>query len=181
MQIKNPSVLKKLIACGKVIHVKEKEILFCQHCKPEYMAFLINGIMRSFVIDEKGNDLTECFDFQKGCAVCPSIPMNAPASVNIEASVDSALLVFPIDEIWELMNTDVTISQMYNLALCYSMQKYVEFTRMLIKCDAMQRYKWFLSEYSALDGRIKNKDIASFLNMTPATLCAVKRQFKNRI
>lgn len=179
MQIKNPSVLKKLIACGKVIHVKEKEILFCQHCKPEYMAFLINGIMRSFVIDEKGNDLTECFDFQKGCAVCPSIPMNAPASVNIEASVDSNLLVFPIDEIWELMNTDVAISQMYNVALCYSMQKYVDFTRTLIKKNTIQRYEWFLENYAELNGKVRNKDIASFLNMTPATLCAVKRKWQS--
>lgn len=176
--IKNKNVVNRLASCGKVLHLKEKEILFCQDCKPDYMAFLLNGIMRSFVINEKGQDLTECFDFQQGCAVCPSIPMNAPASVNVESSVDSDLLVFPIDEIWELVNTDVEISQMYNIALCYSMQKYVKFTRVLLKFNTTQRYKWFLSEYAELNGKVKNKDIASFLNMTPATLCAVKKKLQ---
>lgn len=178
LQIENQKIVKKLVDCGEICEIKEKEVLFCQGCKPDKMVFLIKGIMRSFVINENGVDLTECFDFQDGCPVVPSIPINAPASVNVEASVDSVLLTFPIDVIWELMSTDVNISQMYNMALCYSMQKYVQFTRVLIKSDATERYKWFLSEYSELNGKVRNKDIASFLNISPVTLSNIKKKLK---
>lgn len=181
LKIENENVVKKLAENGEIIHLKAKEVLFCQGCKPEYMCFLLSGIMRSFVINENGVDLTECFDFKEGCPVVPSIPINAPASVNVEANVDSVLLAFPVEIIWEFMNTDVTISQMYNMALCYSMQKYVQFTRVLIKSDATERYKWFLSEHSELNGKVSCKDIASYLNMSPVTLSNIKKKLNENL
>ena len=178
LHIQNPAAVKQLSASGEIRHLKAKEILYYQGYKPDYLAFLLDGIMRSFVIGEKGVDSTEAFDFVHGGPVVPSIPINAPASVNVEASVDSTLLLFPVEDVWTLMNTDVAVSQMYNVLLCQYMQKYVQFTRVMIQCTAEQRYEWFLSEYAALNGRVSNREIASFLNMSPVTLSKIRKTIK---
>lgn len=178
LHLKDRNVIKTLSDCGEIRHFKRKEILFYQDEEPEYIAFLLDGIMRSFVIDEKGVDSTECFDFTFGCPIVPSLPLNASASVNIEASVGSSLVLFPIDEVVELINTNVESSMLYNNLMCQSMKKFVSLTRALNQYSAAQRYEWFLSEYAPLDGRISSKDIASFLNMSPVTLSHVRKEFK---
>lgn len=176
LELQDCTVIKKLSDCGQIIHLKKKEILYYQGYKPDSLAFLIDGIMRAFVFDEGGSDSTECFDYKLGWPVVPSIPMDAPASVNIEASVDSDLLLFPIADIMELIHTNVEITQLYNSMMCKSMQKYVQLTRAITQYTAAQRYEWFLSEYAALDGRVSHKDIASFLNMSPVTLSNVRKK-----
>lgn len=178
LKLQDCDVVQRLSNCGEIRRLKAKEVLFCHGEKPEYLAFLLDGIMRSFVIDEKGKDSTECFDYEFGCPVVPSIPMDAPASVNIEADVDSELMLFPIEEVTELITTNVEISHIYNLLMCKSMKRYVELNRAITQYKVEQRYKWFLSEYAELDGRVSNKDIASFLNMTPVTLSRVRNEWK---
>lgn len=175
LQLKNKDAVRKLASCSKTICLKPKEILYCQGYKPDYLAFLLDGIMRSFVIGEKGVDSTEAFDFRPGSPVVPSIPINAPASVNVEASVKSTLLLFPIEDIWYLMNTDVSVSQLYNVLLCQYMQQYVAFTRVMMHCTTEQKYQWFLQTYGALNGKVSSKEIASFLNMSPVTLSKIRK------
>lgn len=176
LHIQSTPAVKKLVNCGNIVHLKEKEILFLQGYVPEHVAFLLNGIMRSFVIVDKGADVTECFDFQYGWPVVPSIPLNAPASVNIEASVESDLILFPTKDVWKLIETNIDVSHMYNLLLCQSMAKYVQFTRVMMTCSAEQKYQWFCKEYAAVNGKVSNKEVASFLNITPGTLSRTRQR-----
>lgn len=178
LKLQDYDVVQRLSNCGEIRRLKAKEVLFYHGEKPEYLAFLLDGIMRSFVIDEKGKDSTECFDYEFGCPVVPSIPMDAPASVNIEADVDSELMLFPIEEVVELIDTNIEVTKLYNFLLCKSMQRYVQLSRVLINYDVAQKNEWFLAEYAELDGRVSNKDIASFLNMTPVTLSRVRKERK---
>lgn len=180
LRIQDRNVIKTLEERGSIVHLRKNEILFHQNFKPEYIAFLLDGIMRAFVFDEKGSTLTECFDYKYGWPVVPSVPMDAPASVNIEASVDSTLILFPIEDIVKLINTDIEIAQIYNSLMVKSVQKHVELTRALLQKDATQRYQWFLSEYAEIVGRVYDKHIASFLHMAPVTLCDIKNECKKQ-
>lgn len=175
LHIESSAAVKRLSKCGQICHLKQKEILFYQGEVPQYIAFLLNGIMRSFVLNEKGEDATECFDFQLGWPVVPSIPITAPASVNVEASVDSDIILLPVADVWELVSTDINVSHLYNLLLCQSVAKYVEFTRALMHYAAPQRYEWFLQAYGAINGKVSSKEIASFLNMSPVTLSKIRK------
>ncbi len=176
LKIQDGNVRKELSDCGEIRHLKKGKILFYQSYEPEYIAFLLRGIMRSFVINERGGDSTECFDYEFGCPVVPSLPMNAPASVNIEAETDSELILFPIEPVVKLINTNIEVAKIYNALMCRSMQKYVCLSRVLNQYTAAERYAWFLSEYAELQGRVSNKNIASFLNMTPVTLSYIRRK-----
>ena len=43
--------------------------------------------------------------------------------------------------------------------------------------DSFEKYRWFLEQYGYLLDVVAQKDIAFFLNITPQTLCRVKRTF----
>lgn len=176
--IQDPNVVKMLGDRGLVVHLKKNEILFHQDFKPEYIAFLLDGIMRAFIFDDKGSTLTDCFDYKYGWPVVPSVPMDAPASVNVEACVESTLILFPVEDIVRLIKTNMEIAQIYNSLMVKSVQKHVELTRALLQKDAAQRYQWFLSEYAEIEDKVDDKYIASFLHMTPVTLCKIKRELK---
>lgn len=180
LQIKDINTIKFLENRGLVVHLKKNEILFHQDFKPEYVAFLLDGIMRAFIFDDKGSTLTDCFDYKYGWPVVPSVPMDAPASVNIEACVESTLILFPVEDIVKLINTNMEIAQIYNSLMVRSVQKHVELTRVLLQKDAAQRYQWFLSEYAEIEGRVYDKHIASFLHMTPPMLCNIKNEWKKQ-
>lgn len=178
LRIQDPNVVKMLEDRGLVVHLKKNEILFHQDFKPEYIAFLLDGIMRAFIFDDKGSTLTDCFDYKYGWPVVPSVPMDAPASVNVEACVESTLILFPVEDIVRLIKTNMEIAQIYNSLMVKSVQKHVELTRALLQKDAAQRYQWFLSEYAEIEDKVDDKYIASFLHMTPVTLCKIKRELK---
>lgn len=175
LHVQDRNIIEMLIRRATIVHLKKNEILFYQDFKPEYIAFLLDGIMRAFIFDDNGTTLTDCFDYKYGWPIVPSVPMDAPASVNIEACVESTLILFPIEDIVELINTNMEIAQIYNALMVKSVQKHVEFTRALLLKDATQRYQWFLSEYAEIEDRVDDKYIASFLHMTPVTLCKIKR------
>lgn len=179
LHITDENIIKTIGKRGSIVRLKKNEILFHQDFKPEYIAFLIDGIMRAFIFDEKGSTLTDCFDYKYGWPIVPSVPMDAPASVNIEASTDSTLVLFPIEDIVKLINTNIEIAQIYNSLMVKSVQKHVELTRILLLKDAAQRYQWFLSEYAEINDKVDDKYIASFLHMTPVTLCKIKRELKS--
>ena len=50
-----------------------------------------------------------------------------------------------------------------------------ELRRALLHYDIKKRYEWFLKEYSEINGKISDRYIASFLNMTPESLSRVKK------
>lgn len=178
LRIKDSNIVKLLEDHGFVVHLKKNEILFHQDFKPEYIAFLLDGIMRAFIFDDKGSTLTDCFDYKYGWPVVPSVPMAAPASVNIEASVESTLILFPVEDIVGLIKTNMEIAQIYNSLMVKSVQKHVELTRALLQKNATQRYQWFLSEYAEIEDKVEDKHIATFLHMSPVTLCNIKQKLQ---
>lgn len=53
LNIRDSDIRKELSACGEICHLKKGNILFHQSYEPEFLAFLLHGIMRAFAIDER--------------------------------------------------------------------------------------------------------------------------------
>lgn len=122
--------------------------------------------------------MTDCFDYQFGSPIVAGLPLDAPASINIETLTECDLLLCPIAAVNELLKSDVTVAQMYNTLLVSSMKKHLEPTTLLTQYPATQRYQWFLSEYEGLKEKVNDKYIASFLNMSHVTLSRIRGELR---
>ena len=133
--------------------------------QPEALPFLAEGVLRCYVVDENGRDITDCFVSRPGDAAIGCGGLSAPSVVNIEAQL-LPLLDHP------------QILRAYNRHLCRALYRHWEIKMLLYQCSAMERYQWFLDHYPGLEQVVSGKHVASFIGITPVTLSRLRHQLK---
>lgn len=173
----DPEIVEPMLAVAKQEHLKKGERAVEAGEIQNQLSFLVNGILRGYVIDENGQDITDCFAYQSGDAVMGCNGLNEPSQINIEALTDCELIRVPVSVLTDLMERYPIMLQVYSKLLLESLERHWGMKRILYQ-PAMQRYQWFLSTYPGLIDRVSNKYIASFLGITPVTLSRLRRQLR---
>lgn len=174
LRLPDGPLLQYICSISASRRLKKGEILFRQGETPTQAVFLVEGLLRGFFIDKNGKEITDCFCYRCGDPAVPSVPLDSPAQLTLEALRESLVLCFPMKEILKLLETHMPLAQLHNQLLQESMYRHVEIKKARYQYTAMQRYQWFLSEYAPIAQTVSNKYIASFLEMTPVTLSRLR-------
>ena len=162
------------------LHLAAGDFLIREGEKPAVVPFLLKGIVRGFLFDVNGREITDCFAVQPGIPVMTSADLQAPSPLSMDAMVDSDFLTIPIPEIQRLLERYSELQRLYNQLLIASFSMHWEIKLTLCRDTAMQKYQWFLQKYPGLVDQISNKYIASFLGMTPVTLSKLRRVLREK-
>lgn len=154
--------------------VKKGTILFQAGEVQGKLMFLMSGIVRGFLLDVNGRDITDCFVFRSGMPVMASFELGERAPISVEALTDCELVCLPVSLVQELVERDVAYTLVYVRLLCAAVRAHWEMKAMLYQGSAKERYRWFLSTYPGLIDQVKHKHIASFLGMSPVTLSRLR-------
>ena len=176
----NPDLIQELIDACTPLYLKAGDFLIREGDMPTVVPFLLKGIVRGFLFDVNGREITDCFAVQPGIPVMTSADLRVPSPFSMEAMVDSEFLTIPIVEIQRLLEKYSELQQLYNQLLIFSFSMHWEIKLTLCRNTAMQKYQWFLEKYPGLIDRISNKCIASFLGMTPVTLSKLRRVLREK-
>ena len=176
----DPDLIQELIDACTPLHLKAGDFLIREGDMPTVVPFLLKGIVRGFLFDVNGREITDCFAVQPGIPVMTSADLQVPSPFSMEAMVDSEFLTIPIVEIQRLLEKYSELQQLYNQLLIFSFSMHWEIKLTLCRNTAMQKYQWFLEKYPGLIDRISNKCIASFLGMTPVTLSKLRRVLREK-
>ena len=176
----DPDLIQELIDACTPLHLKAGDFLIREGDMPAVVPFLLKGIVRGFLFDVNGREITDCFAVQPGMPVMTSADLRVPSPFSMEALVDSEFLTIPIVEIQRLLEKYSELQQLYNQLLIFSFSMHWKIKLTLCRNTAMQKYQWFLEEYPGLIDRISNKCIASFLGMTPVTLSKLRRALREK-
>lgn len=176
----DPDLIQELIDACTPLHLKAGDFLIREGDMPTVVPFLLKGIVRGFLFDVNGREITDCFAVQPGIPVMTSADLRVPSPFSMEAMVDSEFLTIPIVEIQRLLEKYSELQQLYNQLLIFSFSMHWEVKLTLCRNTAMQKYQWFLEKYPGLIDRISNKCIASFLGMTPVTLSKLRRVLREK-
>lgn len=176
----DPDLIQELIDACTPLHLKAGDFLIREGDMPTVVPFLLKGIVRGFLFDVNGREITDCFAVQPGIPVMTSADLRVPSPFSMEAMVDSEFLTIPIVEIQRLLEKYSELQQLYNQLLIFSFSMHWEIKLTLCRNTAMQKYQWFLEKYPGLIDRISNKCIASFLGMTPVTLSKLRRVLREK-
>lgn len=142
----------------------------------DYRFLASEGVIRCVYHTAKGKEITECIVSKVGNCMMPSAVLDAPSPIDMEALTDVDIVAFSIQAVAELEMKYPEILRMENRALTECWLEQWEMKRIRYECDALERYRWFCETYPGVSGKIKDKHIASFLDMTPVTLSRVRRQ-----
>lgn len=181
LQITDEEILRQVEAVSKYETLKKGTLLIEAGERHENISFLIDGVMRGFLIDVNGRDITDCFVFRPGSAAMGCNDIEKPSQVNIEAMTDCSLLQIPMAVVEELLQSHPDLLQVYNSLLIEALKRHWEVKMIVYRYTAMQRYQWFLTAYPGLIDTISNKSIASYLAMTPVTLSRLRRQLREEL
>lgn len=153
--------------------IKKGEMLQMAGDKPMKAYHVKKGLLRSYIIDEKGKEHIFMFA-PEGWIVgdMDAASQNAPSKLFIDALEDTELVII------EQRLDDFTLEELQNNVMKIIRRAGVLQNRvlMLMSSSAEERYQHFIDVYPQLLNRVPQKMIASYLGITPQALSRIRAE-----
>ena len=175
LKISDTQLVQTLTENSQIKIIKKGDILQHIGSISTELYFLLKGLLRGFLLDATGREVTDCFVYAHGTPVVSSIDLGEPSLIYIEALEDSKLISIPFSVVLPLIEHSLESITLYNRLLSHSLKMHWENKTALVQYTAAERYQWFLENYPGLIERVNHKYIASFLGITPVSLSRIRR------
>ncbi len=180
LKLTDDELVSRLLDAAKYEHLKKGRLLIEAGEVQTKLTFLLDGILRGFLVNEDGQETTDGFSCRYGEIVMGDSRLDAPSRISIEAIEDSILLVIPMETFTGALPQYPELWQLYTGHLTEALERHWEEKMLLRACSATVRYQWFLEAYPGLINQISNKYIASFLGITPVSLSRIRSQLREK-
>lgn len=159
----------------------KKGELFLKAGKPcSRIGKLSRGVMRGFIIDEEGKEVTTHF-YQEGDMVVGSLLPNVSMTFSIEALEDCELSVANYSDVMDQVNKDSSITEVINREFEKLNKQLQARLVSLLNQSAVNKYRLFLDKYPGLLNRIPHYYIAQYLGITPTQLSRVRKKLSQQM
>ncbi|HEY9490273.1 MAG TPA: Crp/Fnr family transcriptional regulator [Chryseosolibacter sp.] len=142
-------------------------------CK--YSAFVVEGAMKSFTVDQEGKEHILSFAINDWwISDMYSLLSQKPAILNIEAIADSEVLMLSRDNQQLLYKEIPKFERFFRIlvenALVANQQRLIE----NLSATAQERYLRFIKKYPTIPSCVPQHNIASYLGITPEFLSKIR-------
>ena len=141
---------------------------------------LSKGVMRGYVLDEDGEEVTTHF-YQEGDMVVGSFMPNVSMTFSIEALEDCEISMANYAEVMAQVNKDASITEIINREFEKLNKQLQARLVSLLNLSAADKYRLFLDEYPGLLNRVPHYYIAQYLGITPTQLSRVRKQLSQQM
>jgi len=146
-----------------------------EHCKNQY--FIVKGCLKIFYLDPEGFEYIAKFAIENRWAFdIRSFFENSPAYCGIACLEPTIVLQLSFDNYQKLLDRISSFEKFYRLML---QQSFIALQYRMIEnlsLQAEERYLQFQRKYPGLETRISQKDIASYLGITPVFLSMIRKR-----
>ncbi|RXK83663.1 Crp/Fnr family transcriptional regulator [Filimonas effusa] len=168
--------LDQLSCVTTLVKCNEEELLERERDMIQSEFIVVEGVVRGFVLNERGDDLTLSF-YQNGNAISPAIMRGVKGRSMYNLQVVSryaTILVFNCLKMERIMSYNTDLQQFGNAVIMFDSLRRVEKEVLLLKEPAKTKLAWFRKTYPGLENQIPHYFIASFLGITPTSLSRVR-------
>lgn len=134
------------------------------------------GVLRGFILDEKGTELTTHF-YQEGDMIFGNYIPNVPASLTIQAIEEATISTANFAEVMALVNKNKEITEIIHKAFHKLNTQLQSRLIALANLSSVEKYTLFLKEYPNLINRVPHYYIANFLGISPTQLSRARKNF----
>lgn len=167
---------KRLASHLTTQNLKKREVWQKAGDVTETMGFVLKGCIRTFFTDEKGHEHIVQFAFEDWwTSDLMSFVTQEPSSYTLEALEETTICTMHRDD-YEQLLLDFPIFERFFRLLVQGAYVAGQ-TRMIavMSKNAEQRYNDLVKKYPALEMRVAQHHIASYLGITPEALSRIKR------
>jgi CRP/FNR family transcriptional regulator len=172
--------IKKLSAISMIKKYNSKEILFFEGEEPRYLHVLLDGVVRLYKTNHKGNQIS-LHQFLPVSLVAELANFeNIPYPATAEFICRGEVLKIDYKKLEEdfFKNPDLSLQIIKSLAGKLKIMSEVITNEVVLTSEA--KIAKFLIEHSELFSSLKNTKVASILNLTPETLSRTLTKFKKK-
>ncbi|MEQ8927954.1 MAG: Crp/Fnr family transcriptional regulator [Fulvivirga sp.] len=171
-------LFKSLLKRGSA---KRKEFVMRPGKVMKYEYFVTKGCLKVYSLDRNGVEHVSMFaieDFWTGDMA--SFMLQQPSTYFIKALEDSEFLMISKESFERLFDEIPKFERFYRNLYQRSLVSYIQRTNEGISLTAEERYEIFLSKYPHIANRIKQKDLAAYLGITPEFLSMIRSKMSKR-
>lgn len=165
---------------GKTFKKKEFLLQPGEVCK--YQIFVTRGCLKNFIIDNKGFEYIGMFaveDWWTGDM--HSFITQTPATSFIEALEDTEVLLISKQNLETLYETVPKFERFFRILFQNSLVTQVQRINQSVAYTAEERYLSFIKKYPKLEQRIRQKQMAAYLGITPEFLSVIRKRQQKKI
>lgn len=157
--------------------IRKRQYLLQEGDVCKYTAFVEKGALRSYSLDDKGNEHVVQFAME-GWWISDqySVLTGEPSVYNIDALEDSEILLISNISFEGMLNTVPKMEKYFRILMQNSM---IAMQRRLVaslSLTAEEKYTRMINAYPDIIQRVPQHMIASYLGITPETLSRIRRQ-----
>jgi len=140
-----------------------------------HVAFVCNGLLRSYYISPKGEEFNKHF-FLEGTFLAPltSLVLKIPSPLYIGTLETTRILIAEFADLESLYDKHLILNKLARKLTEFAWIGKEKRETQLIMLSATDRYQAFLEEYPGLESRIPQYHIASYLGITPVQLSRIR-------
>ncbi len=159
------------------VKIKKSETLIRIGELDNHVYFVVSGILRDYYIASDGSDATQFFS-REGSLIGCTLISNEPSAMCTEALENCVLLCCKNADFRKLIDNNSEFSAIWIKTLEYSLAYKIKRENSFLVKTAAERYIDFRRENPALEKRVSQKYIASYLGVTPVSLSRIRRALK---
>ncbi len=171
---RDKGLVMSFFKCKKL---RKRQYLLQEDDMCKYISFVAQGLMRSYTVDEKGNEHINLFAWEGWwISDFASFIFCNEAKLNIDTIEDTTLLLLSREN-YEKMLKDVPIMERY-FRILYQNSLATKDNRLISANThtAEEKYAMFLDTYPSISQRLPQNLIASYLGLSPETISRIKRR-----
>ncbi|MFK7856216.1 MAG: Crp/Fnr family transcriptional regulator [Granulosicoccus sp.] len=161
------------------LKVCRNEALFHAGQENRYEYILLDGLLRSFILDIKGNEVTVAFH-NAPCVLTPCLARSEDSRslVSCEAIQTSHVVRFSENKLMALMIHDADARRWGNRVLQAELVRRARREWSLAAESGAQRLERFNKEYPDIVSLVSAKIVATYLGITPVTLSRLRSSIR---
>lgn len=158
---------------------REGDVLFGGGKICQELFFVLNGVLRIMVTNEKGNEVTHYFlKENQFCTILNSFNNQVAAHESICAACPAQVLVIGRAELLTLYTRVPYLKSVIDTVTNRGLLEKIQTRNAYLGQDSATRYQQFLMRQSDIATRVPLADIASYLGITPQSLSRIRRNLR---
>ncbi len=179
--VASPQALEKIVAEFEEVHFAKNDFFLKEGKISNGYLYLSDGLMRSFTLDTKGNEVTTYFHSKNKIVFdVSSFFMRIPSTENIQALTESKGYEISYDKLNSLFHSMPEFREFGRAMLVKEFSAFKQRTLMLINKNAEERYAILMQSNKAVFQYAQLKYIASYLGITDTSLSRIRKGFSEK-
>ena len=170
--------IEKAISFSRFKIYSKGEVIARTGDKATAAGFVISGVVRSYYVDNDGNDITQYFAPEGSWCVDSGMVGFEEMQANWEAIEDVTVMLFDVADMRALIYSDEQLKNVWIMALESGMRYKIYRENGFLVESATERYVAFRKRYPQLADRVPLRYIATYLGITPESLSRIRSAMK---